>query len=278
LNSRIAGVSAPAIRVLAALSCCYALEPTALGAAGQQLATTLKAIAGEARFDNARFVSALCGQVSLLSMGTPPPIQIATLGMWDTLILMVIALVVFGPRKLPQIGRQIGKLMYEFRKASNDFKFQMEEELRSAEEADRRKQEEERLRVLALTAPAQPAAVIEAATPSAASVMEGAYPEQTQYPSLAAVEDQTAASSEEPYPRIQPPSIGEQVPAAKPTGRAAQVRAADEGGDEVGELVSDDTSHDPVAEAALLPGADELRANDMGLDSSEDTQQAAHHG
>jgi len=31
---------------------------------------------------------------------------------------MVIALVVFGPRRLPQIGRQIGKLMYEFRKAS----------------------------------------------------------------------------------------------------------------------------------------------------------------
>ena len=50
--------------------------------------------------------------------------------MADSLILMVLALVVFGPRRLPQIGRQIGKLMYEFRKASNDFKFQMEEELR----------------------------------------------------------------------------------------------------------------------------------------------------
>ena len=70
--------------------------------------------------------------------------------MADTLILMVLALVVFGPRRLPQIGRQIGKLMYEFRKASNDFKFQMEEELRNAEEADRRKKEEaERQRALA---------------------------------------------------------------------------------------------------------------------------------
>ena len=55
----------------------------------------------------------------------------ANLGMADSLILMVLALVVFGPRRLPQIGRQIGKLMYEFRKASNDFKFQMEEELRN---------------------------------------------------------------------------------------------------------------------------------------------------
>ncbi len=80
----------------------------------------------------------------------------ANLGMADTLILMVLALVVFGPRRLPQIGRQIGKLMYEFRKASNDFKFQMEEELRNAEEADRRKkEEEERQRALA-AAPPQP--------------------------------------------------------------------------------------------------------------------------
>jgi sec-independent protein translocase protein TatB len=86
-------------------------------------------------------------------MGTPP-IEMANLGMADSLILMVMALVVFGPRRLPQIGRQIGKLMYEFRKASNDFKFQMEEELRTSEDADRRKKEEERLRALALTAPA----------------------------------------------------------------------------------------------------------------------------
>src|ERR1700734_173398 len=90
-------------------------------------------------------------------MVSPPPIQLATLSMWDTLLLMVLALVVFGPRRLPKIGRQLGKLMYEFRKASNDFKFQMEEELRNAEDADRRKKEEERLRALAAAAPQQAA-------------------------------------------------------------------------------------------------------------------------
>ena len=75
--------------------------------------------------------------------------------MWDTMLLMVLALVVFGPRRLPMIGRQLGKLMYEFRKASNDFKFQMEEELRNAEEADRRrKEEEERKRAIAAAPPA----------------------------------------------------------------------------------------------------------------------------
>src|ERR1700752_4497643 len=89
-------------------------------------------------------------------MVSPPPIQVATLGWEDSLILMVLALVVFGPRRLPLIGRQIGKLMYEFRKASNDFKFQMEEELRASEEADRRKkEEEERQRAAALAATSQ---------------------------------------------------------------------------------------------------------------------------
>src|SRR6202041_3934671 len=112
----------------------------------------------------AMFVSTVHIQVSLAFMSAHPPILLGTVSMVDSLILMVMALVVFGPRRLPQIGRQIGKLMYEFRKASNDFKFQMEEELRSSEEADRRKKEEERQRALELAAPA-PAAVLPAPAP-----------------------------------------------------------------------------------------------------------------
>src|ERR1700722_19202629 len=109
-------------------------------------------------------------------MGSPPPIQFATLGMWDTLLLMVLALVVFGPRRLPMIGRQLGKLMYEFRKASNDFKFQMEEELRTAEEADRRKKAEEgRQRALATAPPpAQPAQPEATASQTPAAETQGA--------------------------------------------------------------------------------------------------------
>ena len=78
----------------------------------------------------------------MLSMGIPPPIEAASLGLSDSVILMVLAVVAIWPRRLPQISRQVGKL-YEFRRVSNDFKFQMEEELRSAEEVDRRKKEEE---------------------------------------------------------------------------------------------------------------------------------------
>jgi sec-independent protein translocase protein TatB len=149
-------------------------------------------------------------QVSLLSMGTPPPIEIANLGMADSLIIMVIALVVFGPRKLPQIGRQIGKLMYEFRKASNDFKFQMEEELRNAEDADRRKKDEERQRAMALAAPPPAAPPIE----SAASV------EPTLAPTASIAVQTSAAQAENPaeesLPRIMPPSTGDPVPAVRP--------------------------------------------------------------
>ena len=72
-----------------------------------------------------------------------PTIQMASFGIQDSLFLMLLALVVFGPRRLPEIGRQIGKLMYEFRKVSNDFKFQMEEELRASEEADRQRKLQE---------------------------------------------------------------------------------------------------------------------------------------
>ena len=73
------------------------------------------------------------------TMEFPATIQAASIGIPDTLLLMLLALVVFGPRRLPEIGRQIGKLMYEFRKVSNEFKYQMEEELRASEEADRQK-------------------------------------------------------------------------------------------------------------------------------------------
>jgi len=155
-------------------------------------------------------------------MIVPQPIQLANLGMADSIILMVLALVVFGPRRLPQIGRQIGKLMYEFRKASNDFKFQMEEELRASEEADRRKKEEaERQRVAALAASSQasvsaPAQTVEAQAdigvvePSAASPPpESIYP--TQYPAETSV-----ATPDASEPTIRPPQTGEQVSASRP--------------------------------------------------------------
>jgi sec-independent protein translocase protein TatB len=147
--------------------------------------------------------------------------------MADTLILMVLALVVFGPRRLPQIGRQIGKLLYEFRKASNDFKFQMEEELRLSEEADRRqKEEEERQRLAAIAAPILPPAEPPAQTIEAQAdigAVEGPVEPATATPAAGEsdlVEGFSAEVAErvtEPaIPTIQPPQTGEQVAAFRP--------------------------------------------------------------
>ena len=47
----------------------------------------------------------------------------------ETIFLFVLALIVFGPKKLPEIARQIGKWMNEFRRASNEFKSQIEQEI-----------------------------------------------------------------------------------------------------------------------------------------------------
>jgi sec-independent protein translocase protein TatB len=156
------------------------------------------------------FVRAARRRLSLAFMSAHPPILLGTLGMTDSLILMVMALVVFGPRRLPQIGRQIGKLMYEFRKASNDFKFQMEEELRNAEEADRRKKEDERQRLLAAQTTAEQASVSAAPPPAAKVAVMPSPGDKTDTPA-------PDLKAEDGTPRIMPPSTGEQVAAAKPS-------------------------------------------------------------
>jgi len=69
----------------------------------------------------------------------------------DSAVLVILALLLFGPKKLPVLARQLGKLMADFRKASNEFRTQMEEELRISEQADRQKQ------VAAIEAPVTPA-------------------------------------------------------------------------------------------------------------------------
>jgi hypothetical protein len=97
----------------------------------------------------------------------------------------------------------------------------MEEELRNAEEADRRKKEDERL--LALTPPAQTAGTIEANSQLSAAVSEtpgeSPYAGEAVYPPVIPAAPEVPA--EETYPRILPPSTGEPVPAAQPGSLAA---------------------------------------------------------
>lgn len=51
------------------------------------------------------------------------------IGMPEMLMIMVIALIIFGPRKLPELGKSLGKGLAQFRKASDDFKRQWEDEV-----------------------------------------------------------------------------------------------------------------------------------------------------
>ena len=111
----------------------------------------------------------------------------------DYTIILVLALILFGPKKLPEIARQIGKLMVEFRRASNEFKAQIEEELRAMEQQDRQKKLE--------------AAAAQAPVPA---LPENVSPTET-------------PSEKAPEPVILPPSVGEivtrertQVPVASP--------------------------------------------------------------
>jgi TatA/E family protein of Tat protein translocase len=55
------------------------------------------------------------------------------LGVPELLLILAVALIVFGPRKLPEIGRTLGKALGEFRKATDDLKHTIEREVRLEE-------------------------------------------------------------------------------------------------------------------------------------------------
>ncbi len=52
-----------------------------------------------------------------------------SIGMPELVIIFVVALVIFGPRKLPELGRSLGKSLSEFKRASNDLRSTLEEEI-----------------------------------------------------------------------------------------------------------------------------------------------------
>ncbi len=56
-----------------------------------------------------------------------------SLGIPELILIFVVALIVFGPKRLPEIGRTLGKAMGEFKKATDDFKNTIEREVQVEE-------------------------------------------------------------------------------------------------------------------------------------------------
>ncbi len=54
------------------------------------------------------------------------------LGMPELILILVLALILFGPKKLPEIGKQVGKALGEFKRTSNDLKRTIEDEMERA--------------------------------------------------------------------------------------------------------------------------------------------------
>jgi sec-independent protein translocase protein TatB len=139
---------------------------------------------------------------------------------WDSGFIVLLALLLFGPKKLPVLARQLGKLMGDFRRASNEFRTQMEEELRISEQADRQKQ------IAAIEAAAPPTPALDAGSNSIAapenphlpppepSFAEPAAPEDYQ-PSIETAAVSSPETAPAPLPiassgdlNIMPPSTG----------------------------------------------------------------------
>jgi TatA/E family protein of Tat protein translocase len=63
-----------------------------------------------------------------------------SIGMPELIIILVIALIIFGPRKLPELGRSLGRSLNEFKRASNELKHTLDEEIRVEEQRSAERQ------------------------------------------------------------------------------------------------------------------------------------------
>jgi TatA/E family protein of Tat protein translocase len=122
--------------------------------AGQSLFVVYHELDGASRRDYERFC--LPGQLPAAGIICVDPKRhcaLVMLSLPHLVVLFLIALVVFGPQKLPELARMLGKATAEFRKMTNDFRFALEDEVRELERQTRIREEEVKAAALAAAAP-----------------------------------------------------------------------------------------------------------------------------
>jgi sec-independent protein translocase protein TatA len=76
-----------------------------------------------------------------------------SIGMPELIIIFVIALIIFGPRKLPELGKSLGRSLAEFKKASNELQRTLEEEIKVEEEVKVKEQQKSAIEAAQPTQP-----------------------------------------------------------------------------------------------------------------------------
>ena len=199
----------------------------------------------------------------------------------DSIFIFILALVLFGPKKLPEMAKQIGKLMAEFRRASNDFRMQIDEELRTMERQEQQKKQEAERAAAALPSstpnilpPAAAGEIGELGT--AESRLTTGIPQAT--------EIGTGIGTGTGTLQILPPSVGEQVSAGTPYAISAEPAVLTSAAAEDHPLLRVDTIPvDPQGDASQPTGLAAAEANAARLTSSstvaplQESEQASLH-
>jgi len=113
------------------------------------------------------------------------------------IVVFIVVLVVFGPQKLPELARGLGKLMAEFRKASTDFKSAFEEEMRDMERQALQAERKKAAEAAAASAAAEPSPAGAAGTETSLIEARGET-SASEGPMISAVAESVPRSSEEP--------------------------------------------------------------------------------
>jgi sec-independent protein translocase protein TatB len=109
----------------------------------------------------------------------------------DTAFIFILALLIFGPKKLPEIARQVGKWLNEFKRASNEFKAQIQTEIDQLEVKEKQKKAEEEQKSLP---PAEP--------PPGAVHSSYLSPEYASSPAAPAIQETYAQAESSPEPAV----------------------------------------------------------------------------